>query len=76
MRVSVEKLFSHASVDAPNVIADANNFSLVETHHGADTTLASYCSCWLKPLDMSELPWTRRDNGRERRVYGPGLINV
>jgi hypothetical protein len=52
MRVSVEKLFSHAAVDAPNVIADANNFSLVETHHGADTTLASYCSCWLKPLDM------------------------
>jgi hypothetical protein len=45
MRVSVEKLFSHAADDAPNVIADANNFSLVETHHGADATLASYCSC-------------------------------
>jgi hypothetical protein len=23
-----------------------------------------------------ELPWTRRDNSRERRGYGPGLINV
>jgi hypothetical protein len=34
MRVSVEKLFSHAAVDVPNVIADANNFSVVETHHG------------------------------------------
>jgi hypothetical protein len=41
-------------IDAPNIIADANNFSLVETQHGADTTIASYCSCWLKPLDMSE----------------------
>jgi hypothetical protein len=45
MRVSVDMLFSHAAVDAPNVIADANDFSLVETHNGADITLASYCSC-------------------------------
>jgi hypothetical protein len=75
MRVSVEKLFSHAAVDAPNVTADANNISFVETHHGADTTLASYCSCWLKSSDMSELPLKRRDNSRERRGYGPGLKN-
>jgi hypothetical protein len=43
MRVSVEKLFSHTAVDAPNVIADANSFSVVETQHGTDTTLVPPC---------------------------------